>query len=78
MISLKCIECSSSKLRPSRLRSKDLERLLLFQYPIRCRRCHRRDYVGLQRVLWQVCKAQRPVKSRNQQTPDNKWPMEHS
>ena len=54
VISLKCVECSSSRLRRSRLRLKDLERLLLLQYPIRCRRCHRRDYVGLQRVLWQA------------------------
>ena len=54
--SLQCIECSSTRLRPSRLRLKDLERLLLLQYPIRCRRCRRRDYVGLQRVIWQVWK----------------------
>jgi hypothetical protein len=57
VISLRCIECSSSGLRPSRLRLKDVERLLLLQYPIRCRRCRRRDYVGLQRVLWQAWKA---------------------
>jgi hypothetical protein len=29
----------------------DIERLLLFQYPIRCRRCNRRDYVSLHQVL---------------------------
>jgi hypothetical protein len=29
---MKCRECSSSRLRRSRLRLKDLQRLLLFQY----------------------------------------------
>jgi hypothetical protein len=26
---------------------KDVERLLLLQYPVRCRQCHRRTYAGL-------------------------------
>ena len=42
-----CPECSSSSFRLSRFRMKDLERLLLLQYPVRCRQCHRRLYAGL-------------------------------
>jgi hypothetical protein len=42
-----CPECSSSSFRLSRFRFKDIERLLLLQYPVRCRQCHRRAYVGL-------------------------------
>jgi hypothetical protein len=30
---------------------KDLERLLLLQYPVRCRQCHRRLYAGLALAL---------------------------
>jgi hypothetical protein len=26
---------------------KDVERLLLLQYPVRCRNCHHRTYAGL-------------------------------
>jgi hypothetical protein len=46
-----CPECSSSNFRLSRLRMKDVERLLLFQYPVRCRNCHRRAYAGLPLAL---------------------------
>jgi hypothetical protein len=30
---------------------KDFERLLLLQYPVRCRHCHRRVYAGLSLAL---------------------------
>jgi hypothetical protein len=46
-----CSECSSSNFRLSRFRMKDVERLLLFQYPVRCRNCHRRTYAGLSLAL---------------------------
>jgi hypothetical protein len=46
-----CSECSSSSFRLSRFRIKDLERLLLLQYPVRCRHCHRRVYAGLPLAL---------------------------
>jgi len=46
-----CPECSSSSFRLSRFRMKDLERLLLLQYPVRCRQCHRRLYAGLPLAL---------------------------
>jgi hypothetical protein len=42
-----CSECSSSSFRLSRFRAKDVERLLLLQYPVRCRNCHHRTYAGL-------------------------------
>jgi hypothetical protein len=46
-----CPECSSSSFRLSRFRVKDIERLLLLQYPVRCRNCHRRVYAGLPLAL---------------------------
>jgi len=42
-----CAECSSSSFRLSRFRMEDVERLLLLQYPVRCRKCHRRAYAEL-------------------------------
>ena len=46
-----CSECSSSSFRLSRFRMKDVERLLLLQYPVRCRNCLRRAYAGLPLAL---------------------------
>jgi hypothetical protein len=42
---MKCRFCNSEALRRSRLRRSDIARLLMIQYPIRCRRCHIRVYV---------------------------------
>jgi hypothetical protein len=52
-----CHECFSSSLRLSRVRWKDVERLLLLQYPVRCQRCQRRDYAGLHWVVLRACKV---------------------
>jgi hypothetical protein len=43
------------------LRWKDLERLALFQYPVRCRHCHHRTYAGfpLALILVQAGRARR-------------------
>jgi hypothetical protein len=46
-----CSECSSSSFRLSRFRLKDVERLLLLQYPVRCRHCHHRVYAGIPLAL---------------------------
>ena len=46
-----CAECASSSFRLSRFRWSDLERLALLQYPVRCRNCHRRMFVGLPLAL---------------------------
>lgn len=56
-----CPQCTSSSFRLSRLRTKDLERLALFQYPVRCRQCHRRTYAGfpLALMLWQADKVRK-------------------
>lgn len=47
-----CRNCSSSNFRLSRFRIKDLERLALLQYPVRCRNCHERAYGGLLLALY--------------------------
>jgi len=59
-----CVECSSSNFRLSRFRWSDLERLALLQYPVRCRNCHRRTYVGplLALALYQARRAKRKVR----------------
>jgi hypothetical protein len=58
-----CAECSSSSFRLSRFRWTDLERLALLQYPVRCRNCRRRTFVGLPLALalYQARKAKRRV-----------------
>jgi hypothetical protein len=44
---------------------KDVERLLLLQYPVRCRQCHRRLYAGfpLALVLLQAGRVRRERRS---------------
>jgi hypothetical protein len=46
-----CVDCGSSCFRLSRFRFSDLERLALLQYPVRCRNCRRRTFVGLPLAL---------------------------
>jgi hypothetical protein len=60
-----CPECSSSSFRLSRFRLKDVERLLLLQYPVRCRKCQRRVYAGLPLalVLLQASRVRRERRS---------------
>ena len=41
----------------------DIERLLLFQYPIRCRRCNRRDYVSLHRAVAAIGQDSRQLRA---------------
>lgn len=48
---MKCRFCNSIALRRSRLRKSDLPRLLLFQYPIRCRGCHMRVHVWMHQAF---------------------------
>ena len=64
-----CTECSSSTFRLSRFRIKDLERLLLLQYPVRCQHCRRRLYAGfpLALVLLQASRIRRELR-RHQAT----------
>lgn len=59
-----CSECSSSSFRLSRFRWSDLERLALLQYPVRCRNCHRRTFVGLALALalYQARRAKRKTR----------------
>jgi hypothetical protein len=47
----RCRYCGSSHLRSSRVRWKDLVRLMRFQLPVRCGVCHNRDFMGIGRAL---------------------------
>lgn len=60
-----CPNCSSSNFRLSRFRWKDLERLALLQYPVRCRNCHERAYGGVLLALYlaQARRARRRKRS---------------
>ncbi|MBX6361942.1 MAG: hypothetical protein IRZ03_17930 [Acidobacterium ailaaui] len=44
---MQCPECNASRLRLSKFRTGDVGRLLLLQYPLRCRECRARFYVLL-------------------------------
>ena len=44
---MKCPHCGATSFRTSRLRLSDIPRLLLFQYPVRCRTCREREFAGL-------------------------------
>ena len=62
-----CVECSSSSFRLSRLRWSDLERLALLQYPVRCRNCQKRTFVGLPLALalYQARRTKRRINGAN-------------
>ena len=56
-----CQDCSSTEFRLSRFRWSDVERLALLQYPVRCRKCHKRSFAGfpLALVLLQARRTRR-------------------
>jgi hypothetical protein len=56
-----CSICSYSNFRLSHFRSSDLKNILLFQYPVRCRDCHERQYGSLLLALqlWQAQRVRR-------------------
>jgi hypothetical protein len=55
---MKCPYCDSPKFRTSRIRMSDVPRLALLQYPVRCRLCRERFYVGVTLAL-HLLQAQR-------------------
>jgi hypothetical protein len=56
-----CTLCHFSAFRLSHYRSGDFINLLLFQYPVRCRDCHERQYGSwlLALQLWQAQRVRR-------------------
>jgi hypothetical protein len=44
---MNCPYCGTPKFRTSRVRLSDVPRLALLQFPVRCRLCRERFYVGL-------------------------------
>ena len=49
-MSIHCGNCGSIDLRFSRFRLKDVPRLILFRYPMRCWVCRDRDYLSLLQI----------------------------
>jgi hypothetical protein len=48
---MNCPYCGTPKFRTSRVRFSDIPRLALLQFPVRCRLCRERFYVGLSLAL---------------------------
>lgn len=71
---MQCTHCGAANLRTSRLRLLDIPRFLLFQYPVRCRNCRERDYIGflLALNLRQAARVRRSEEraKRDEQTSD--------
>lgn len=65
---MRCEDCSTTDFRLSRFRWSDLERLALLQYPVRCRKCHRRTFAGfpMALVLLQARRAKQRKRAQSQ------------
>lgn len=50
-MSIYCSICGSRDLRFSRFKLKDIPRLILFRYPMRCWVCRDRDYRSMLQIL---------------------------
>lgn len=46
-VAISCSECDSVNIRRSALRISDIVQLMLLRYPVRCRKCRERRYIGL-------------------------------
>ncbi len=44
---MRCNLCGSTTFRLSRLRVSDLPRMVLLQYPVRCRICYKRAFMSI-------------------------------
>ena len=69
-LNIRCHFCPGTSFRRSRFRAKDLRRLLLFQYPVRCLRCSQRQYVSF--TLAGLSIASR-VRHQRPPRPDETW-----
>jgi hypothetical protein len=56
-----CRDCGNSNFRTSHFRLEDVLRLLLLQYPVRCRVCEKRSFI----FIWQVSKIKRDAQKRH-------------
>lgn len=60
---MECKLCGSPSFRVSRLRFPDISQLVLFRYPVRCRTCYKREFVGFFTAL----RVRRENKARHQE-----------
>jgi hypothetical protein len=68
---INCLWCESPNVRNSRLRLADLPRLLLLQWPVRCRSCEERYHVNFL-AAWRLrmdTKARRTERRRASPLP---------
>jgi hypothetical protein len=63
-----CLWCDSPNVRNSRLRLADVYRLVLLQWPVRCRSCEERYYINVFAAwrLHQETKARRTERRRRE------------
>lgn len=62
---MKCTHCGSTSFRVSRFRKSDIPRLLLFQFPVRCRQCRERSFAGIMFAL----NLRQASKARHREVP---------
>jgi hypothetical protein len=67
-MSIPCHICGSKAFQFARLRFRDLPRLLVLKYPMRCWVCRDRDYVTLLRIL--KIRREAPPKPRQRLSDD--------
>ena len=66
---MNCPQCGSNHLRTSRIRPSDIPRVFLFQWPVRCRVCRERSYIGF--VLALNLKQSEKVRRREERSRKN-------
>jgi hypothetical protein len=64
---LKCNHCDATKFRTSKLRLTDVARLLVLQYPVRCRHCGMRMFVAIH-LAYRLYRA-RKLRRQQEQRP---------
>ena len=69
-LAIRCHFCPGTSFRRSRFRAKDLRRLLLFQYPVRCLRCSQRQYVSFTVAGLSIASR---VRHQRPPRPDETW-----
>jgi hypothetical protein len=74
---MKCSLCGSTRIRTSRLRGFDFARLIVLQFPVRCRECYDRAFVNVFLALTlresdkgRDRKGLRSTENRDNSTPD--------
>jgi hypothetical protein len=69
---MNCPYCGTPKFRTSRVRFSDIPRLALLQFPVRCRLCRERFYVGFSLAL-HLLQSQRVREREEEEIRNDKY-----